>query len=287
MAYTQRHATTPRIPAVTGEIPNIAPGLTQLLMKLMGGDSGVRDVLDTIKQFATLVGKLISLANSVWSNPTNAVTTLDGACTRLGLDVVRSVAIALVVGRSFNVSTCPGFDRVRYWASSIITSQAAAVLAPRFEVDSSSARTAGLLHNIGLLWLADCLPDVTSAALLMAEDDALAEVDFGIGLDGYLDRLAGISYRTAGLRLLTHWQLPRILTAGLGALEGSSENEPYDSMATVVRYSAHIASSVCAGKETLEWESDVEPEAVLNIVFKDQQSKLSRTLEMAGMLIKV
>ena len=56
-------------------------------------------------------------------------------------------------------------------------------------------------------------------------------------------------------------------------------------MPTVVRYSAHIASSVCAGKETLEWESDVEPEVVLNIVFKDQQSKLSRTLEMAGMLI--
>ncbi len=52
MAYTQRHATTPRMPAVTGEIPNIAPGSTQLLMKLMKlmeGDSGVRDVLDTIK----------------------------------------------------------------------------------------------------------------------------------------------------------------------------------------------------------------------------------------------
>ncbi|MCZ6618889.1 MAG: HDOD domain-containing protein, partial [Gammaproteobacteria bacterium] len=264
---------------MTGEIPNIAPGSAQLLMKLMDGDNGVQDVLDTIKQFATIVGKLISLANSVLSNPVSAVTTLDGACTRLGLDVVRTVATALVVGRSFNVSSCPGFDRVRFWASSIITSQTAAVLAPRFEVDAPSARTAGLLHNIGLLWLADCLPEETNAALLMAEDDALAQLEIEVGLDGYLERLAGISYRTAGLRLLTHWQLPDILTAGLGALEDPDEDDLRDTMSTVVRYSAHIASSVCAGKETIRWEDDVQQEGMLDIVFKDQQSKLSRTLD--------
>ncbi len=43
---------------------------------------------------------------------------------------------------------------------------------------------------------------------------------------------------------------------------------------------------MCAGKETIRWEDDVEQEGMLDIVFKKQQSKLSRTLDMASLLIK-
>ena len=287
MAYSRVEDSARPLLDATGEIPNIAPGSTELMMKLMDTDVGVRDVLDTVERSATVVGKLISIANSVWSNPTTAVTTLDAACTRLGLDVVRTVATAMVIGRSFNASSCPGFDRLRFWASSIITSQSAAILASEYQVDASSARAAGLLHNIGLLWLADCLPEETSSAILMADDDAVAQLDIEFGLSRYLERLCGIGYRAASLRLLSHWRLPSILMAGLGVLEDSDEQELHDNMGTVIGHSVHIASSVCAGKKTIDWDDDVDQVAVLNGIFEKQRSTLSRTLDMASELVKM
>ncbi len=287
MAYPDAQVSAQRLLDGSAGIPNIAPGSARLLTKLMDTDCGIRDVLDSVEQLASVVGKLISIANSVWSNPTTAVATLDAACTRLGLDVVRTVATALVVGRSFNVTSCPGFDRLRYWASSIVTSQTAAILAPQFQVDVSSVRAAGLLHNIGLLWLADRLPEETSTALLMADDDAAAELDTEFGLNRYLERLCGIGYRTAGLQLLSHWRLPDVLMAGLFELEGSDDNELHEKMGTVVCYSAHIASSVCAGKKAIHWDDGVEQVAMLNSIFEKQQSTLTRTLDMASALVKM
>lgn len=263
----------------TTEVPSLSTGSSQLLTKLMDGDIGVQDVLTSIDQHVVVVGKLISLANSAWSNPTVAVTTLDAACTRLGLDVVRTVAIALIVGRSFKVSNCPGFDRTRFWASSIVTSEIATSLALRFELDTMSARAAGLLQNIGLLWLADRLPEETSAVLCAVPNEPEASVT------EQLERHCGIGYRHAGFLLLTHWQLPAILIAGVRIAEDSNESELHRRMHRLIDTSAHIASRVCAGDEDLVCDQGLEQDAALIDVFHEQRSKLSNTLELVSALI--
>ena len=181
------------------EIPSLSTGSSQLIMRMMDNDIGVQEVLFALERYLVVVGKLISLANSTWSNPTVEVTTLDAACTRLGLDVVRRVAIALVVGRLFEVLNCPVFDRTRFWASSIVTSEIATALAPHFNLDDMSARAAGLLQNVGLLWLADRLPSEANAALSAVQSEPNKNVT------EQFERHCGIGYMDAGFILVGFW----------------------------------------------------------------------------------
>ena len=76
----------------------------------------------------TSTGKLISLANSVWSAPTDEVSSLENACARLGFGVVRSTSIAIAVAAPFNPSTCPAFDLEYYWCSVLLTADVASRL---------------------------------------------------------------------------------------------------------------------------------------------------------------
>jgi HD-like signal output (HDOD) protein len=89
------------------------------------------------------------------------VTSLEATCSRLGLGVVRSTSIALAISAPFNPAKCPSFDLEYYWCSVLLTAEAASRLAAesssKHEFEPATARAAGLLHNLGLLWLVDRL----------------------------------------------------------------------------------------------------------------------------------
>lgn len=198
------HAASNKL-VVSGELPVLAANTAELLTILTDRDSDMGDVANSIENHATIVAKIVSLANSSWSMPVTPVSALDQACSRLGLDIVRTLSIALTVGRSFSVSRCENFNPVHFWMSSIVTANLASSLAEEQGLDVGAARTAGLVHNVGLLWLADGLAEDTNAALLTASHQP------DRSLDKLLDSHCGIGYREASRQLLTHWNMPEEL----------------------------------------------------------------------------
>lgn len=222
----------------SSELPPNAANSAQFLRALMDPDQGLAELAAVVQLHAIIVGKIIALANSAWSNPVASVTALDEACSRLGLDIVRTLSIALAVGRSFALTKCPTFDLKRHWMSSVITSDIAARLALDLELNSGSARTAGLLHNIGLLWLADQAPAETNAAFQLSQESS------DIGVDALLQQHCGIGYRDAGALLLAKWDLPDELIPSFVPSAGANSKQAGNKMTELILTSANLASEV-------------------------------------------
>jgi len=100
---------------------------------------------------------------------------------------------------------------VHYWAEAILTADVSTALTLQAstipDVDVQTIRTAGLLHNLGLLWLATWMPAETHRALSVAgsEDEKDAPVD------ALLEEHCGIGYCDAGAYLAEAWKFPDLL----------------------------------------------------------------------------
>ena len=258
------------------DVPNLASGTTKLLKVLMDENSDFDGITAIVSKFAPVTGKLIALANSGWSTPIKPITTLDQACARLGLDVVRSVSIALVIGKSFNPAHCQHFDTTRFWVSSIMTSDLASVMARDLDVDGAAARAVGLLHNIGLLWLADVMPEAINMAL-----EESGEVE---SLNHAIQQRCGVSYKTAGEYLFERWQLPGVFIAALGELQDELDADEL-LMRQLVDAAKSLASLVCLGSESPTLAALGIDETVLRDAFQVAQNRLPSTLELARSLL--
>lgn len=194
---------------VDGNIPVLPPGIPRLLHALADDDVNFRDLTHLLEEFPSIAGRLIAVANSAWATPVTPVLSLLDACARLGLSVVRGLAIALSVTAPFNVHRCPNFDPGRFWSTALLTADGAEMFG-RFMAqggdDAPLLRTAGLLHHLGLLWLADRYPAETGRAL--TEYAETPSVNLARALRG----ITGTDYCDVGSRLARAWGLPKPLS---------------------------------------------------------------------------
>ena len=269
-------------------LPVLLPGLPYLLTAL--GDEDVDfDVLTTaIRSFPSIAGRLVALANSAWVSPKRPVISLQEACAVLGLRMVRCVSFALAVGRPFDPSRCPGFDVERYWCTALLTAEGAALLSPHLgdECHPDTAHTAGLLHNLGLMWLADSQPTQTAAAL------QVAAADEGFDVAQALYAATGSDYCLAGGRLSEAWQLPDTLITAIRYHRSPEYRGPHWPFAAGCGVAAQMSALIWHGMdwvpETIPHSALAIPPAVLQSIFLQLESKrdsirhLSQTLFAQG-----
>ena len=263
------------------EPPHLAAGSTDLLDVLMDTENDVADIACVIGQHSPIVGRLISLANSAWSNPASPVTSLNDACSRLGLNVVRTVTIAIAVGKSFDFEKCQSFDAMHFWTSSFIAAEISAALAEKSQLDSESARAAGLLHSIGLLWLADCMPFETHQALAETPESEQ-------GVDELVEHHCGIGYRKAGHILLTRWRLPNLLVASLISLDELDAGSESDNMHRLVRSAAELATTTLTPERELALDGllvDIHSPKTLQRLLDTQRRRLPQMEGIAASLV--
>lgn len=186
--------------------PSVLPALLQAL-----ADEEIEfdELAKAIERFPSIAARLLSVANSAWSAPRVEITSVDRACAHLGMTLTRSISIALAVSMPFDLMRCPLFDPARYWCSAFLVADGAEGLAKRCEsvtgIQPRTLHTAGLLHNLGLLWLADNLPDDLMRAFeLAAAEDALP-------VNAALRRVHGTDIGEVGGCLARAWSLPGIL----------------------------------------------------------------------------
>lgn len=189
-------------------IPVLPPGAPYLLESLMDDSIGFSELSAVIERYPSIAARLIALANSAWSSPISEITSLETSVTRLGLDIVRSTGIALAVSSPFNPDRCPGFDSKYFWTTALLAADGAAWLATCCEsnrTEPPTARAAGLIHNLGLLWLADQLPEQLQHAIRLVHDDDK------LHLADALLYLIGFDYCEVGRQLGQAWKLPENL----------------------------------------------------------------------------
>ncbi len=283
MPKPARHTRTPlhRLPTADDRIPVLPPGAPYLLQALADDDLGFAEIARAIEHVPSVAARLLALANSAWSAPITPVTSLEAACSRLGLQVVRSASVALAISQPFNPARCPPFNGCVFWGTALLSAEAASRLAERvMPTDMATARTAALLANLGLIWLADALPKETAAALSIAEELAPGS------LNEVLRQHCGLGFDEAGALLADAWKLPEPLQAAL-----AQQYSPPPDATPLTDLVANATRLVGIVRRNIEWTRSDQQLSTMGIdevsqhLIVDELYRLNtRTMEMADAL---
>ena len=248
----------------TKRIPTLPPGSNYLMQAMMDESLNFRQLAQIIEKFPSIAARLIALSNSAWSAPIAPITSLEQACSRLGFGVVRSTSLALSISSPFDTTRCPSFDTRHFWCHLLLVADASTWLAQSVSTQENlpplTARSAGLLHDLGLLWLADQVPEETHQAIL------LAQADPKLSLSETLTTVVGIDYQAAGSILAEAWKLPEPLLVCMYHKSTSLDSTPYREIASVVSLADCLVTAI--GKDTPCAVSDSHIE-VLGIKHQD------------------
>jgi len=226
-----------RRPQDKDRVPVLPRGVPFLLQAMNDDSLSFADMARAIEHVPSVAARLLALANSAWSSPLQPVTSLEKACSRLGMRVVRTTSLALAISQPFNPARCPAFDGAIFWSSVLLNAEAAAwVEQHAWRSDSGTARTAGLLGNLGLIWLAESLPMQTATAI----ERACEETDGS--LNDHLHEACGLGYDEAGALLAEAWRLPAVLHDAIAQqFDDAADTAP---LARLVRGAARMTSCV-------------------------------------------
>ncbi|MFW5443714.1 MAG: HDOD domain-containing protein [Methylococcaceae bacterium] len=197
------------------QLPTLTKNLPVLIQALSDHSLNYLQLAEVIKQYPEITARLIFLANSPWSAPISPVSSIEQACSRLGTSIIKSISIATSIAISFNTKKCPGFDTLHFWTTSLLVSKGAGILASRLTNKIAdiefvqTTQTAGILHNLGLLWLADKLPVETDRAFQLIEDDPT------LTLSTALKQFIGSDYCEIGGWIGSQMEFPEVLISAV------------------------------------------------------------------------
>jgi len=265
-------------------VPVLPAGIGRLIQAINDEKMGYREIAKVIGESPSIALRILGLANSAWSAPREPISSLDMACGRLGMDVIRSVAMALAIAEVFNPAACPGFNPRTYWLSALLGAEAAAKLAEDVtELSENQARTAGLLRSIGLLWLADSQPDQTDRAFASRQEQAADDLEL------LLKRHCGLGYLEAGGMVARYWHLPEDVVEA-AFMQCRFLNAESAALSECVCKGASIARQVLAVKEQDDLSGEDEPlpemDEYLHAAYLDILSRLDRLEELADELCR-
>lgn len=234
--------------------PVLPPDISSLLTTLNDDDIGYTQLAKELEKFPSIVIKIVATANSAWASPVNPITTLRDSCARIGVQAVRSISIALSIAEVFDPSRCRPFDSKVFWVSALLTAEAAYLCSKdNPEVCSDTARLAGLLHNMGLLWLATQKPEETASAISLKQSHETSSISDG------LNEQLGMDLYTAGGYLAAYIDLPDVIAEAIAspAADNVAEIPLIASHRKAQKLAAAVLLSLSEeGEETEDHEGD-------------------------------
>jgi HD-like signal output (HDOD) protein len=233
-------------------LPPLKINIQVLIQAFANENIAPHELAAVLYHYPVISARLLGLANSAWARPASPITHLEAACVRLGQATVKGVSLALAVASSFDASRCPSFDPIRFWTTSMLVAEGGALLAANLtDKDCYAAelkltvQTAGILHNLGLLWLADNLALEIEDVLKLTLSEPLLSVNQAIA-DG-----VGIDYCQVGAWLFAQWGLPEELIAAVAGHRESQHQDSASVPALLVGAAASMVSAVCHERNEL------------------------------------
>jgi HD-like signal output (HDOD) protein len=143
------------------QLPTMPDVARDLVSTMQDDDIPFEKVRSAISRDPALTAKLIRLANSARFGLTRQVASLDDALTLVGLNQVRTLALAACMTGMFK--DAEGVDADAFWKESMATAGYAQWLARTLGSDVQQSWLAGFLVRIGELIIAQKAPDKIAA----------------------------------------------------------------------------------------------------------------------------
>jgi len=235
---------TDKINLQISKIKNL-PELSAASMKIIDAvndpDISINDLATVLSVAPVLVARLIGLANSAYFGCTTEITDIRIAIIRvLGFNLVKSLTIGVLLNLTLDTRKCSHFNSERFWMDALLTatlSQHFSQLIRDEAVVPSSAYTAGLLLNIGLIVAVYLLPEESNLILLNAQENASS-------ISVEMSCVLGKNQYELGELLLEHWHLPAIYQTVLKEFKNSAYAGSENKMIILIRICFSLAKKI-------------------------------------------
>ena len=143
-------------------IPSVPSVYLKILDTLQDPDAGIVEVADVVAQDPGTTSGLLRVVNSAYFGLSRRITDAQEAVRFLGLDLVRTLALAIGAFDQLRARPIPHFSVEELWQHSMATGSLARTIA-RLEGLPTAMQdqcfVAGLLHDLGRLIIADNLAE--------------------------------------------------------------------------------------------------------------------------------
>ena len=173
--------------------------LPKLLPKLTDVDTNFDEVVEIIAYDPSLTAKLLQICNSAYFGRQSEVNSVAEAVSRVGYQSVY-LLVAMISGSAcFPNPPPPGVDVGKLWQHSMITAFYAKFVGESAGADGNLLFTAGLLHDLGKVILAqEKLPAASGLFAGPSDAASLAREQ----------EIFGCNHAEVGAALLERWKLP-------------------------------------------------------------------------------
>lgn len=184
------------------EVLPLSPSLLpKLLPSLSDVDTNFDEVVRIISMDQSLTAKLLQICNSAFFGQSEPVSTVSEAVSRVGY---QSVYLLVATINGSNCFPCPppkGVDTGKLWRHSINTAFNAKFVAESAGQDANLLFTAGLLHDIGKMVLAQTQPQAAELGNAFYQPTTPVTEEREM-------MLFGCTHAEVGAALLEKWKLP-------------------------------------------------------------------------------
>ena len=189
------------------ELPTL-PVIAHNIQRLLGDPrSSAQDLAEIIEKDQSITAKVLKLVNSAaWAIP-EKVTNIAQAISLLGYRSISHMVTTLAVFDSLQKMGRGSFDRRAFWIHSIASAVTSRKIAERTKLaEAEDAFTAGLLHDLGKVFMDGYFNDDFTSVLRTAEDRGISFLEAE-------HLLLEVDHAVIGEWISRTWQLPLFIVA--------------------------------------------------------------------------
>ena len=191
----------------TQDLPPLPVIAEKILLEISKEYADIAQLSSVIEQDPGLLARIIGIANSAYFGCSDKIYTVSDAIIKvLGLNMVKSLALGIVLSNPFRSVQCPEFQMEEYWSNVMHVANLARQLTPYIGLKgvdlNDHVYLCGLLHNMGLLALVHSFPSQMSSVFHKADFNDPK------GYCQFQRDAVGMTYIDAGTVLAQRWHLP-------------------------------------------------------------------------------
>jgi putative nucleotidyltransferase with HDIG domain len=212
------------------EVKSLPPSpqvLPKVLDALRHEQTTLEEVGELIALDPVLTAKLLHYCNSVYFSGREPVSNVPEAIGRVGFQTIFALVSAVSGGKSFNPPAASGLDGQQLWKHSLTTAFTCKFIAEDTDADSNMLFTAGLLHDIGRVVLAQA----KGPSYGQLYNQALSE---GANATEREKAAYGFTHADVGACLMETWKLPALLVQAVRCHHQPAAGGPAKPMAAAV-----------------------------------------------------
>ncbi|MGJ7609896.1 MULTISPECIES: HDOD domain-containing protein [unclassified Variovorax] len=212
--------------ASDASLPTVPKVVSDLMEMLRDDDVSFADVAHRIELDQVLAAKVLQMVNSPFFGLRRKISSIQGAILMLGISTVRSFVVSSGVSGAFR--TVEGVDLPDFWAHSLRVASVSRYLASKTSrVDPNLAFTAGSMHAIGHLIMAQAMPRRMAALNAAHPFDAPGRAQ--------LERVEfGYHYGDVSASLAQRWDFASELVGALSSFVSPGQSERVDALGGVL-----------------------------------------------------